>query len=89
MGTPIRGHFCEGSTPMEVKLNEMVINEMVTPEERKLVPKGPGTQRDMPQCFLGIDVGYSRRRPTTGLCLITIDQDRFQWQCHNTWADGF
>ena len=31
MGTPIRGHFCEGSTPMEVKLNEMVI-----PEEIKL-----------------------------------------------------
>ena len=40
--------------------------------------------KDMPECFLGIDVGYSLRRPTTGLCLLTIDSDRFQWQCRNT-----
>ena len=31
MGTPIRGHFYKGSTPMEVELNPMVI-----PEEIKL-----------------------------------------------------
>ena len=38
----------------------------------------------MTECFLGIDAGYSRRRPTTGLCLITIDKDRFRRECLNT-----
>ena len=38
----------------------------------------------MTECFLGIDVGYSGHRPTTGLCLITIDEDRFRWECCNT-----
>ena len=48
------------------------------------VPKEPENQQDVPECFLGIDVGYSRRRHSTGLCLITIAEDQFQWQCRNT-----
>ena len=48
------------------------------------MPKDPETQQDMSEYFLGIDVGYSRRRATTGLCLITINKDLFKWQCLNT-----
>ena len=36
---------------------------------------------------LGIDVGYSQIRRSTGLCLISIDGDSLQWQCHNTFTD--
>ena len=38
----------------------------------------------MPENYLGIDVGYSKSRRTTGLCLITIDQTSLQWRCCNT-----
>ncbi len=38
----------------------------------------------MPEYYLGIDVGYSESRRTTGLCLITIDQTSLQWRCCNT-----
>ena len=38
----------------------------------------------MPEYYLGIDVGYSQRRPTTGLCLLTIDQSILRWRCYNT-----
>ena len=38
----------------------------------------------MPEHYLGIDVGYSESRRTTGLCLITIDQTSLQWRCCNT-----
>lgn len=36
---------------------------------------------------LGIDVGYSDSRRSTGLCLISIDEDSFEWQCLNTSTD--
>ena len=38
----------------------------------------------MPEYYLGIDVGYSKSRRTTGLCLITVDQTSLQWRCCNT-----
>ena len=38
----------------------------------------------MPEYYLGIDVGYSESRRTTGLCLLTIDQSSLQWRCCNT-----
>ena len=39
----------------------------------------------MPEYYLGIDVGYSQRRPTTGLCLITVDHAHLRWSDrHNT-----
>jgi hypothetical protein len=38
----------------------------------------------MPEFYLGIDVGYSKSNDTTGLCLITLNQTRFQWECRNT-----
>ena len=38
----------------------------------------------MAERYLGIDVGFSRRRATTGLCLITLNEDRFHWQCLRT-----
>ena len=41
----------------------------------------------MTESFLGIDVGYSQSRRTTGLCLLTLNQDRFQWACRNTGSD--
>ena len=41
----------------------------------------------MPEYYLGIDFGYSERKPTTGLCLITLDQDRLLWECRNTTID--
>lgn len=41
----------------------------------------------MPEYYLGIDVGYAADRPTTGLCLITVDQANFTWVCNNTGTD--
>ena len=54
------------------------------PTVGRRMPKDPETQQDMSEYFLGIDVGYSRRRATTGLFLITINKDLFKWQCLNT-----
>ena len=41
----------------------------------------------MPEYYLGIDVGYSKSKPSTGLCLITLDQDRLLWECRKTTND--
>ena len=41
----------------------------------------------MTECYLGIDVGFSANKATTGLCLLTIDQNSVSWRCENTWAD--
>ena len=41
----------------------------------------------MTEHYLGIDVGYSERKPTTGLCLITLEQDQFSWECLITSAN--
>ena len=41
----------------------------------------------MPEYYLGIDVGYSEHRPSTGLCLITVGQAYFSWRCLNTGTD--
>ena len=41
----------------------------------------------MTEHVLGVDVGYSRDRRTTGLCLISIDADSVRWQCFNTFTD--
>ncbi len=41
----------------------------------------------MPEFYLGIDVGYSKPYATTGLCLITLDQDRLWWECRNATTD--
>ena len=41
----------------------------------------------MSEYYLGIDVGYARRRLATGLCLITVDQANFAWVCLNTGTD--
>ena len=38
----------------------------------------------MAQYALGIDVGYSKSRRSTGLCLLTVDGDVLRWQCLNT-----
>ena len=38
----------------------------------------------MPEHYLGIDVGWDQTKTTTGLCLITVDQDKFTWQCCKT-----
>ena len=38
----------------------------------------------MPEYYLGIDTGWSVRDDTTGLCLITLDQNRIRWECRNT-----
>ena len=38
----------------------------------------------MPEYYLGIDVGYSEDKPTTGLCLITLEHGHFRWHCRNT-----
>ena len=59
-------------------------DDKVEPAVYGRVLKEPETKRETPECFLGIDVGYSLSRPTTGLCLITIDKDRFHWECRNT-----
>ena len=42
----------------------------------------------MPEFCLGFDVGYSQRRRSTGLCLITVDQASFTWVCCNTGTDN-
>jgi predicted nuclease with RNAse H fold len=39
------------------------------------------------QHFLGIDVGYSQSRRSTGLCLLRLDASRLSWQCLNTATD--
>ena len=36
------------------------------------------------QYALGIDVGYSKTRRSTGLCLLTITPSTIRWQCLNT-----
>ena len=41
----------------------------------------------MPDYALGIDVGYSANRPTTGLCLITLDGGLLNWKCLNVHTD--
>ena len=38
----------------------------------------------MAEHYLGIDVGWSAKADTTGLCLITLDQDGLRWKCRNT-----
>ena len=38
----------------------------------------------MAEHHLGIDVGYSKTRRTTGLCLLTIDGDTARWELLNT-----
>ena len=38
----------------------------------------------MAEFYLGIDVGWSKKSDTTGLCLVTLDQDGFRWECRNT-----
>jgi hypothetical protein len=38
----------------------------------------------MPEYYLGIDTGWSVNGDTTGLCLITLDQNRIRWKCCNT-----
>ena len=40
-----------------------------------------------PQYALGIDVGYSKTRRSTGLCLLTITPTTIRWQCLNTGTD--
>lgn len=40
-----------------------------------------------PQLALGIDVGYSKTRRSTGLCLLTITPTTIRWQCFNTGTD--
>jgi hypothetical protein len=39
------------------------------------------------QHFLGIDVGYSQTRRSTGLCLLTLDDTQLSWRCLNTGAN--
>ena len=34
--------------------------------------------------YLGIDVGYSQGRASTGLCLLELNQGRLRWACRNT-----
>ena len=41
----------------------------------------------MTEHYLGIDVGFSANKATTGLCLLTIDQNSVSWRCQNTWTD--
>src|SRR2546425_910482 len=36
---------------------------------------------------LGIDVGYSARRKTTGLCGLSWDRRTVRWACHNAGLD--
>ena len=38
----------------------------------------------MTEYYLGIDVGHSQTKPTTGLCLITLEHGHFRWHCLNT-----
>ena len=37
--------------------------------------------------YLGIDVGYSQDRASTGLCLLELNQGRLRWACRNTGLD--
>ena len=39
------------------------------------------------QFALGIDVGYSKARRSTGLCLLEVTPSTLRWQCLNTGAD--
>ena len=39
------------------------------------------------QYALGIDVGYSKRRRSTGLCLLEVAPSSIRWQCVNTGTD--
>ena len=41
----------------------------------------------MAEYFLGIDVGFSKTKATTGLCLITLERNRLEWHCRNTQTD--
>ena len=43
-----------------------------------------GTSWAVVECYLGIDVGFSDSRPTTGLCLLTLSEGRLRWRCRNT-----
>ena len=38
----------------------------------------------MTERYLGIDVGFSTRRASTGLCLLTVTDDRLHWRCLRT-----
>ncbi len=38
----------------------------------------------MAEYYLGIDVGWDKTRRSTGLCLISVNRDQFQWECCNT-----
>ena len=38
----------------------------------------------MTEYYLGIDVGHSQTKPTTGLCLITLEHSQLRWHCLNT-----
>ena len=39
------------------------------------------------QYALGIDVGYSKRRRSTGLCLLEVAPSSIRWRCVNTGTD--
>ena len=39
------------------------------------------------QFALGIDVGYSKTRRSTGLCLLELTSSTLRWQCFNTGTD--
>ncbi len=47
------------------------------------------TTQEKPQLALGIDVGYSKTRRSTGLCLLTITPTILRWQCLNTGTDEY
>ena len=42
----------------------------------------------MPEYYLGIDVGWSPRDASTGLCLIELDQYQLSWECRNSTSDN-
>ncbi len=42
----------------------------------------------MAEFYLGIDVGWAKKGDTTGLCLVTLDQNGFRWECRNTGTDS-
>jgi Protein of unknown function (DUF429) len=48
--------------------------------------KGRGRLREH-GCVLGIDVGYSRHRKTTGFCALAWDARAVRWTCHNAGLD--
>ena len=41
----------------------------------------------MPEYYLGIDVGFTNSGATTGLCLITVEQNCLRWECRNSTTD--